>query len=305
MWTLSENERMKQPREAYATVLHTTENYVCGAIALAQSIIQSNTTKDLVLLVDHHVSPESLEGLEAAGWKIKKFQRVSSPYSRNNTYNKWNYSKLRLWQLADYDKVMFIDSDFIVTRSLDEFFVYPGVSAKGNNKNRFNSGLMLLEPSVCTFRSLMERRWVVRSYNGGDQGYLNEMFPWWHRLPNKINHLTYFGSIDDDKDRDHRVPNDVYAIHYLGLKPWWCYRDYDCNWDRPENHKFASDSANNIWWDVYDKMPHNLRRHCSLTPQRDALITNHRNKAKDTNLPDGHWRIQIKDPRQLINKNKL
>ncbi|KAL1566099.1 putative UDP-glucuronate:xylan alpha-glucuronosyltransferase 4 [Salvia divinorum] len=294
----TDDETMKQPREAYSTILHSSEAYVCGAIALAQSIIQSNTTKDLVLLADDHVSPESINGLRSAGWKIKRIQRIRNPHSKKRAYNEWNYSKLRLWELAEYDKVMFIDSDFIVTRSLDEFFIHPGVSAKGDNKNRFNSGLMVLEPSMCTFRTLMERRWSVRSYNGGDQGFLNEMFPWWHRLPNKINHLTYFPSADDHKNRDHTVvPNDISGIHYLGMKPWWCYRDYDCNWDMPDKKIFASDSANNIWWDVYDKMPENLRRHCSLTPKMHTTNRNHRNKARDANLLDGHWKIKIRDPR--------
>ncbi|KAG6386242.1 hypothetical protein SASPL_155134 [Salvia splendens] len=293
----TEDERTKQPREAYSTILHSSEAYVCGAIALAQSIIQSNTTKDLVLLADDHVSPESINGLRSAGWKIKRIQRIRNPHSKKNAYNEWNYSKLRLWELAEYDKVMFIDSDFIVTRSLDEFFAHPGVSAKGDNINRFNSGLMVLEPSMCTFRTLMKRRWLVRSYNGGDQGFLNEMFPWWHRLPNKINHLTFFPSAGDHKNRDHTVPDDISGIHYLGLKPWWCYRDYDCNWDMPERQIFASDSANNIWWDVYDKMPENLTQHCSLTPKMHTIFRGHRNKARDANLPDGHWRIKIRDPR--------
>ncbi|KAL1541440.1 putative UDP-glucuronate:xylan alpha-glucuronosyltransferase 4 [Salvia divinorum] len=292
-WIEREDERLKQPREAYATIVHSTETYVCGAIALARSIIQLNTTKDLILLADDHISPKSINGLQSAGWKIKRIQRIRNPHSTKNSYNEWNYSKLRLWQLIEYDKVIFIDSDFIVTRSLDEFFKYPGISARGNNKDRFNSGLMLLEPSLCTFRSLMEKRWLVRSYNGGDQGFLNEMFPWWHRLPNKINYLTYF----DDKDRDHIIPSDVYAIHYLGWKPWWCYRDYDCNWDSLQNHKFASDSANNIWWEVYDKAADNKRGNCFLTPKMHTRFWNNRNKAKEANLPDGHWRIKIRDPR--------
>ncbi|XP_057809127.1 putative UDP-glucuronate:xylan alpha-glucuronosyltransferase 4 [Salvia miltiorrhiza] len=287
-------ERWKQGREAYATILHSNDKYVCGAIALAQSLIQLNTTKELVVLADDRIPPESIDGLQSAGWKIKRIQRIRNPQSKKNSYNEWNYSKLRLWQLVEYDKIMFIDADFIVTRSLDKFFTHPGISARGNNKHRFNSGLMLLEPSLCTFKTLMEKTWLVRSYNGGDQGFLNEMFPWWHRLPNKINHLTYF---DDDKDRDHTVGNDAYAIHYLGLKPWWCYRDYDCNWDRPRNQVFASDSANNIWWGVYDKMPHNLRQLCYMPDFRHGLFKQNRNIAKEANLSDGHWRIKIRDPR--------
>ncbi|KAL1541441.1 putative UDP-glucuronate:xylan alpha-glucuronosyltransferase 4 isoform X1 [Salvia divinorum] len=282
--------------EAYATVLHSSEAYVCGAIALAQSILQTNTTKDLILLADDHVSPQSIHGLRSAGWKIKRIRRIRSPQSRKNSYNEWNYSKLRLWQLLDYDKVMFIDADLIVTRSLDHFFTYPQISAAPNNKEIFNSGLMLLEPSLCTFRTLMRRRWLVRSYNGGDQGFLNEMFPWWHRLPKRINHLKFFRS---DGDYEHRIAEDAYALHYLGLKPWMCYKDYDCNWDKAATRRFASDSANERWWRVYDGMPEKLRRFCALTPEADARIRNNRVKAKRAKFGDGHWRIKVNDPRQI------
>ncbi|KAG6401626.1 hypothetical protein SASPL_138490 [Salvia splendens] len=149
LWSERDDGRLKQPREAYATIVHSTETYVCGAIALARSIIKLNTTKDLILLADYHISPKSISGLQSAGWKIKQIKRIRNPHSKKRSYNEWNYSKLRLWQLTDYDKIIFIDSDFIVTKSLDHLFRYPGISARGNNQDRFNSGLMLLEPSLC------------------------------------------------------------------------------------------------------------------------------------------------------------
>ncbi|PIN12944.1 Glycosyl transferase, family 8 - glycogenin [Handroanthus impetiginosus] len=288
---------IQQPREAYVTALHSSEAYVCGAIVLAQSIILSNSTKDLVLLADDHISQKSLEGLRSAGWKIKRIQRIRSPHSKKEAYNEWNYSKLRIWQLKEYDKVMFIDSDLIVTKNLDEFFIYPQLSAVGNDKHIFNSGLMLVEPSECTFKTLMKKRFVVGSYNGGDQGFLNEMFPWWHRLPARLNHLKFFSSIHD---YNHQMPQDMYTIHYLGLKPWMCYKDYDCNWDKTEFQHFASDSANEKWWHVYDTMPKKLRKYCSLTPQMDARIQKYRNRAKNASFPDGHWKIKIKDPRRIL-----
>ncbi|KAK4480894.1 hypothetical protein RD792_011748 [Penstemon davidsonii] len=289
------NNTHSQPREAYVTVLHSSEAYVCGAIALAQSIIQSNSTKDLVLLADDHISPKSIKGLQSAGWKIKRIQRIRSPLSEKDAYNEWNYSKLRIWQLKEYDKVMFIDSDFIVTKNIDEFFIYPQFSAVENNKHIFNSGLMLVEPSECTFKTLMKKRLVVASYNGGDQGFLNEMFTWWHRLPTKLNYLKYFIDIDDQV---RKIPKDLYAVHYLGLKPWACYRDYDCNWDKELFQIFASDSAHERWWDVYDAMPEKLREYCSLSPEMDARIWKYRRIAEEGNYTDGHWKINVKDPRQ-------
>ncbi|KAF9606414.1 hypothetical protein IFM89_025103 [Coptis chinensis] len=158
------------PKEAYVTVIHTSEEYVCGAIVLAQSIVQTNSTKDLVLLADESITKESRLALRAAGWIIKDIERIRSPYAETYAYNEWNYSKLRIWQLTEYDKLIFIDSDFIVLENIDEFFVYPQLSAVRNDeKVIFNSGIMLIEPSDCIFEMLMNERYTLMSYNGGDQ----------------------------------------------------------------------------------------------------------------------------------------
>ncbi|KAL2469201.1 putative UDP-glucuronate:xylan alpha-glucuronosyltransferase 4 [Forsythia ovata] len=292
----SKSHTLPQPREAYVTVLHSSEDYVCGAIALAQSIIQTNTTKDLVLLADvNRISQYSLKGLRAAGWNIKPIRRIRSPHSKRQSYNEYNYSKLRIWQLKDYDRVMFIDSDLIVLKNIDKFFNYPQLSAVGNHKHIFNSGLMLIEPSICTFKTLLKKRFVVASYNGGDQGFLNEMFPWWHRLPAKLNYLKYFNTINDQL---HEIPHDLYALHFVGLKPWMCYQDYDCNWDSLENHIFASDMAHERWWNVYNGMSKKLKQYCSLTSEMDARIQTERANARNATFVDGHWKIKVKDPRR-------
>ncbi|KAH6777418.1 plant glycogenin-like starch initiation protein 1 [Perilla frutescens var. frutescens] len=52
----------------------------------------------------------------------------------------------------------------------------PEISATGNNGTLFNSSVMLIEPSNCTFQLLMDHINEIESYNGGDQGYLNEIF---------------------------------------------------------------------------------------------------------------------------------
>ncbi|XP_028090356.1 putative UDP-glucuronate:xylan alpha-glucuronosyltransferase 4 [Camellia sinensis] len=293
-----QNITPQRPREAYVSILHSSETYVCGAIALAQSIIQTNSTKDLVLLADDSISRKSLQGLRAAGWKVKHIDRIRSPYARKDAYNEWNYSKLRVWELTNYDKIIFIDADLIVLKNMDGFFVYPQLSAIGNDKFLFNSGVMLVEPSKCTFETLMEKRYRVASYNGGDQGFLNEMFTWWHRWPSKVNHLKI--SIGDhNKVHDQMIPENIYTIHYLGLKPWMCYMDYDCNWDMLDRHRYASDAAHQRWWQVYKAMPRRLQSYCALSEGRDARIRKWRKRAKGANFPDGHWKIKVKDPRRL------
>lgn len=130
-----------QKREAYVTVLHSSESYVCGAITLAQSLIQTRTRRDLILLLDTSISEPSRVALRRSGWTLRSIERIRNPRAEKNSYNEYNYSKFRLWQLTDYDKVIFIDADIIVLRNMDILFHFPQMSATGNADHIFNSGM--------------------------------------------------------------------------------------------------------------------------------------------------------------------
>ncbi|KAK9230323.1 hypothetical protein WN944_023290 [Citrus x changshan-huyou] len=293
-------------REAYATILHSAHVYVCGAIAAAQSIRMSGSTRDLVILVDETISAYHRSGLEAAGWKVRTIQRIRNPKAEKDAYNEWNYSKFRLWQLTDYDKIIFIDADLLILRNIDFLFGMPEISATGNNGTMFNSGVMVIEPSSCTFQLLMDHINEFESYNGGDQGYLNEVFTWWHRIPKHMNFLKHFwfGDEEEVKQKKTRLfgadPPILYVLHYLGMKPWLCFRDYDCNWNVDIFQEFASDVAHAKWWRVHDAMPEQLQQFCLLRSKQKAQLEFDRRQAEKANYTDGHYKIKVEDGRLKI-----
>ncbi|CAN6328176.1 unnamed protein product [Urochloa humidicola] len=290
-------------REAYATILHSASEYVCGAITAAQSIRQAGSTRDLVILVDETISDHHRRGLEAAGWKVRIIQRIRNPKATRDAYNEWNYSKFRLWQLTDYDKIIFIDADLLILRNVDFLFAMPEITATGNNATLFNSGVMVIEPSNCTFQLLMDHINEITSYNGGDQGYLNEIFTWWHRIPKHMNFLKHFWEGDTEEMKAKKTqlfgaePPILYVLHYLGMKPWLCFRDYDCNWNNPGMREFASDVAHAKWWKVHDRMPWKLQSYCLLRTRQKAGLEWDRRQSEKANSEDGHWRRNITDAR--------
>ncbi|KAG2306168.1 hypothetical protein Bca52824_025916 [Brassica carinata] len=298
-------------REAYATVLHSAHVYVCGAITAAQSIRQSGSTRDLVILVDENISGYHRSGLEAASWQIRTIQRIRNPKAEKDAYNEWNYSMFRLWQLTDYDKIIFIDADLLIMRNIDFLFSMPEISATGNNGTLFNSGVMVIEPCNCMFQLLMEHINEIESYNGGDQGYLNEVFTWWHRIPKHMNFLKHFWVGDEDGVKRKKTelfeaePPILYVLHYLGMKPWLCYRDYDCNFNSDIFVEFATDIAHRRWWMVHDAMPQELHQFCYLRSKQKARLEYDRLQAEAANYADGHWKIRVNDPRFKICIDKL
>lgn len=270
---------------------------------MAQSIKMSGSTRDLVILVDKYISDHDRSGLEMAGWQVRTIDRIRNPKAEKDSYNEWNYSKFRLWQQTDYDKIIFIDSDLLILQNIDFLFGMPELSATGNHEQLFNSGVMVIEPSNCTFQLLMDHVDQVESYNGGDQGYLNEMLTWWHRIPKHMNFLKHFWIGDDDIVKQRKVrlfeaePPLLYVIHYLGNKPWMCFRDYDCNWNVELLREFASDAAHWRWWKVHDAMPERLHGFCLVRTLQKAQLEWDRREAERGNYSDGHWRVRIRDER--------
>ncbi|CAI5962536.1 unnamed protein product [Closterium sp. NIES-64] len=292
---------------AYATVLHTVENYVCGAIVLGHSIRRSGSRHDMVALVSHEISNRSRDALREAGWIVKEIDRIRNPYGSKTSYNQWNYSKLRLWQLTEYSAVVFVDADLLVLRNLDHLFAFPDVAARGNDQTDFNSGLMLLRPSHCTFRELLANVHTIRSPNGGDQGYLNNIFTWWHRLPNSYNTLKHIWA-SDPHDRALELemknrwfseePAEIHTIHYLGRKPWQCYRDFDCTWLYPWDHNFANEAAHKRWWAMHDTMPESLQQMCWLRNEDKTEMEFRKRGLEAKNAPPGFWNFTVTDPRK-------
>ncbi|KAJ3674063.1 hypothetical protein LUZ60_006055 [Juncus effusus] len=291
-------------REAYVTVIAaSSDKYVCGAIALAHSIRKTGTTRDLVLLHDKFPSRAQLDALQTAGWALRQIENLRNPKSPPGHYYEYTYSKLRIFQVTDYDKIVFIDADVIVLRNLDILFNFPSISVRGNHAELFNSGIMVVEPSNCTFENMMNFINIIEPYDGSDQGFLNEFFFWWHRLPARIDFMKMTVSnttkeklmLDSLYTAD---PAQLYAIHYLGIKPWLCYRDYDCNWDVEWTRKFANDEGHWRWWRVYDEIDKNLKAVCKLSTEQKNNLEMWRSEAKKKGYGDAHWKLNISDPRR-------
>ncbi|BAS79213.1 Os02g0556000 [Oryza sativa Japonica Group] len=301
-------------REAYATILHSEELYACGALVAAQSIRMASASgapsepeRDMVALVDETISARHRGALEAAGWKVRAIRRVRNPRAAADAYNEWNYSKFWLWSLTEYDRVVFLDADLLVQRPMSPLFAMPEVSATANHGTLFNSGVMVVEPCGCTLRLLMDHIADIDSYNGGDQGYLNEVFSWWHRLPSHANFMKHFweGDSGERLAAARRAvlaaePAVALAVHFVGMKPWFCFRDYDCNWNSPQLRQFASDEAHARWWRAHDAMPAALQGFCLLDERQKALLRWDAAEARAANFSDGHWRVPIADPRRNI-----
>lgn len=125
----------------------------------------------------------NLATLHIDGWKLHHVEAVQNPGKWSQNGGKgfpgrfWGvYTKLLIFNLTEYERVVYLDADTIAARNLDDLFNCDGFCAVLRHSERFNSGIMVLEPSEKTINDMLTRIRSTPSYTGGDQGFLNEYF---------------------------------------------------------------------------------------------------------------------------------
>ena len=91
-----------------------------------------------------------------------------------------------------FDKIVFLDSDMLITSNIDFLFERPDFSAcqAGRFLNpdwiRLNSGLMVIKPNEETLQGLMTqlpltlKKYAAEGKNVGDQDVINDFMPDWN-----------------------------------------------------------------------------------------------------------------------------
>ncbi|KAL2227558.1 UNVERIFIED_CONTAM: Inositol phosphorylceramide glucuronosyltransferase 1 [Sesamum indicum] len=162
--------------EAYVTLLYGDE-FLLGVRVLGKSIRDTGSTKDMVALVSDGVSNYAKKLLQADGWIVKTISLLENP-NQVRPKRFWGvYTKLKIFNMTDYKKVVYLDADTIVVKNIEDLFKCQKFCANLKHSERLNSGVMVVEPSEEVFKDMMTKVNTMYSYTGGDQGFLNSYFP--------------------------------------------------------------------------------------------------------------------------------
>ena len=230
-------------RNAFVTLV-TNADYAMGATALAYSISLTGTGADIVVLHTGGVEADRLVPLADLGCRLVATDLLplsdafNERHGRRNVHHAApftkgrkpdfhspldNFCKLRLWQLAEYDRCIFIDADALVLKNIDRYFAYPEFSAAPNvyeslaDFHRLNSGVFVARPSRRTFEAMLIRLDTPDAFwPRTDQTFLQNFFPDWHGLPVTMNMLQYVWF---------NMPAlwdwaSIGVLHYQYEKPW-------------------------------------------------------------------------------------
>ena len=159
--------------------LVTSEDFVIGAQVLAHSLICSNPLLQeldhivFAVLVTANIKHASRRLLLSSGFdRVIEVDAIPNPSPASSVHvASWHavgFTKLRIWSLTQFAKVLYIDADCVVLRDVTHLLTAPrfakvALAAAPDvfPPDHFNAGVMLCEVAC------------VASYDGGDTGLLN------------------------------------------------------------------------------------------------------------------------------------
>jgi len=269
---------------AWVTLL-TQPDYLVGVKALYRSLQQSQSAWPLVVMTTPAISEADCQILQDAGCVIKPVEPL---YPRDDLAQHYAsaqfgevWTKLRAWQLTDYQRVVFLDADMLVLKNMDELFSldlgenalaachacrcnpnkiasYPpewqpeqchytwqarGETAPAELDVYLNGGFLVLEPDNAVFDELEKRIAAIDDLSA---------YPFSEQdLLNEVfaerwKPLSYIYNALKTLPFQHSglwQDNQVKNLHYILAKPW--KRDLN----QPESERDRFYALDRLWWE--------------------------------------------------------
>lgn len=227
-------------RKAYVSGI-TNDAFLKGALIMFASLnsccIESNI--DRVCFITDNVSAQAQNELARHNIILRHVGPI-----QNSGTGRWatTFQKISIFSFTEYDKIVWLDADMMITGNLDSLFEWPHMSCVRSRASLdgyaglypFNSGIMVIEPrekefeEICTIIPKVVEDYQLQGKPLGDQNVLNVYFSGWPWQPEK--HLpdgynVFWGSIENYIDDGFTVYGDdgmkISVLHFTGKhKPW-------------------------------------------------------------------------------------
>lgn len=264
-----------------AFIFYATRDFAAGLDRLLSSMDRHNgfSSWDVgkFLISPDHERPDLLH-------MDSELDESSMPDCKNNPRFKNTFNKLSIFKMKDYDRVVFIDSDMVclgdisrlVEDSLNDRDIYAvpddyTVEYERRYKDghkRINSGLMVINKRILSdsvFSEMVQMGIDGESYDGGDQGIINE-YIYKHDIDvgyldityNMLKRVYYVGNWMRDEERESLTravedrgtwkdnKSNLKLLHIVGTKPWIDLEPGYEEIDRMWRQSVLSDNAINI-----------------------------------------------------------
>ncbi|GAA5971803.1 hypothetical protein JCM11641_001519 [Rhodosporidiobolus odoratus] len=118
------------PIKAWATLL-TRTNYLQGALVLHQSLVRSDSKYPLVVFATPELPRIARDILAQRGIAVRDIEYLAPPEDKQKKLDEHDkrfhdtWTKLRVFEMEEYDRLVLLDSDMLVTQNMDELLEMP------------------------------------------------------------------------------------------------------------------------------------------------------------------------------------
>lgn len=252
---------------SFVTLL-SSDDFLPGVIMLDWSLKKVRSQYPLHVLCADHISEVSVKKLMRRGISCQRLEGhipVKDDINKEKGYDHWNrtFDKFYVWNLTQYDKVVFLDSDMQVIRNIDHLFNCPHMSAvradvfNEPGLDKLNSGLMVVVPNKQDFQGLCElwESGEIHLERMGDQDVIRAYYSDWGTKPELTLDAglnVFYSEVTRGIIRRQDV-EPVSVIHYIGHnKPWMVSPRAIC---RRIQNNFLGEHLRQYAWAMYLKMP--------------------------------------------------
>ncbi|CAN6550723.1 unnamed protein product [Malus baccata var. baccata] len=280
-------------KRAFVTFLAGDADYVKGVVGLAKGLRKVKSEYSLVVAILPDVPEEHREILRSQGCIVQEIEPIYPPENQIKfamAYYVINYSKLRIWNIEEYSKMIYLDADIQVYENIDHLFDTPngyfyavmdcfcektwshspqykiGYCQQCPDKVSwpadmgsppplyFNAGMFVFEPSRLTYNSLLQTL----------QDFLNMFFQKTYKpIPNIYN--LVLANLWRHPENVHL--DQVNVVHYCaaGSKPWR-YTGKEANMDREDIKVLVAK-----WWEIYNDESLDFKAENPVTAEEETF----------------------------------
>lgn len=218
---------------SYITYLGNSQ-YLPGVRGLITSLEAVQAKFPLIVMIPIDINDDIKIELKKLKLNLVEVEpiKVDMQSIQLNSYWSKTFTKLALFDLTEYDKLVYLDADMLIKENIDSLFDQPHLTSvcaghqyPGNESwKTLNSGLMVIEPQEGLVEKLVHQIDVVKyEKNGyGDQDVIHDTYPEW---PNQLDlHLSEEYNLFIGYEAyylSHHFIDKAKVIHFVGnLKPW-------------------------------------------------------------------------------------
>ncbi|HEY0740344.1 MAG TPA: hypothetical protein VGD40_02745 [Chryseosolibacter sp.] len=179
-------------KESFAYIIVVTEPAeVESAVVLSRSIQNTETIYPVVIVDAAQGTTDKFgELFNALRIKIVKLPSIENPNNLVDLTADRSYSKINVFALEEYSKIIMIDPGMLVIKNIDEVFGWPHMSAVNcggmlpecQDWTNLNANLLVIQPDINVFDELKRYSNFFRT-RYGFQGLMQLYFNSWQQIP--------------------------------------------------------------------------------------------------------------------------